>query len=516
MASDLPPNSLERSPLLGASTDSDTGRPAVSRRTVAIICLALFLVVEFAATVLAISLSQVEEAVICRQFYPDVDDVAADPRCKDHDVQSELSTIQGWAFTFGIIPGIVTAIPYGIAADKYGRRAILSLSLLGTFLAELVGVTICRFPEIFPIRLVWLATLLLMIGGGPFVFNAIIFTIASDVSTAAQRSVVFFYVAAIAITGKLISGPLAYMAIEYDPWFAIDIGLFFLFTSVLVALACPETHPGKMAQPEDSNNRSDNVDNNNDQDEAIGVQGNDDGSIASSNSLKDVPLWRRIAIVLELDQIPILFRYFFVENKRLGLLLVSLIFTTFGNYASILLLQYTTKRFGWTWAQAGLLSSVTAFVNLVLLAVVLPVVSQLLITRFSPVVKDALLARAGMVVLLTGTFGIGFSNTSPLLITSLMIQSLGYGYDSSLRSLLVVLAGENNIAMLFTAMSVVQNIGLLVAGPLLAWVFRVGLRWGGAWTGLPYFATGCLLSCAACIIFGVRLVNVPTSSPRHS
>ena len=118
-----------------------------------------------------------------------------------------------------------------------------------------------------------------------------------------------------------------------------------------------------------------------------------------------------------------------------------------------------------------------------------------------------------MVALLVGSFGIGFSSTSPMLVVTLMIYSLGYGYDSTLRSLLVVLAGEQHTAMLFTAISVLQNIGMLIAGPLMAWTFRVGLNWGGVWIGLPFIATGCLFSCAACILFGVRLTN--PSAARH-
>ncbi len=119
-------------------------RGTASRIKIAVLCLALFLVIEFAATILAICISQIQEGVICQGFYPDVEDTKTDPRCKDDRVQSELSTIQGWGFTFAIIPGIITAVPYGVAADKYGRRIILSLSLLGTFLVEALGMIICE------------------------------------------------------------------------------------------------------------------------------------------------------------------------------------------------------------------------------------------------------------------------------------------------------------------------------------------------------------------------------------
>lgn len=310
------------------------------------------------------------------------------------------------------------------------------------------------------------------------------------------------------------------MVVERDVWLSVYLGMACLFVSVLIALAFPETRVPSVAETEEPSN---------DESERS------DGSV-SSNTIKTRVLWTRIYDILELKQMAILVKYFFWENKRIGLLLFSLIFTTLGNYASIILMQYTTKRFGWTWgkvrydtvlmilypscfshehsvanilSKASLLWSVSAFVNLVLLVVILPAISQVLLFRYrlSPIAKDALLARAGLMALLIGTFGIGFSSTSSMLITTLVIYSLGYGYDSSLRSLLIALAGEQHTAMLFTAMSVLQNIGMLIAGPLMAWAFRVGLRWGGVWIGLPFIATGCLLSCAACIVFGVRLTS---------
>lgn len=50
------------------------------------------------------------------------------------------------------------------------------------------------------------------------------------------------------------------------------------------------------------------------------------------------------------------FHFLFWQNKILGLVLVSIMFGTLGRAASILLLQYISKRFGWSWSQVRLLS----------------------------------------------------------------------------------------------------------------------------------------------------------------
>ncbi|RFU76433.1 mfs transporter [Trichoderma arundinaceum] len=75
-----------------------------SRITIAALCVLMLLVVEFAATLLAIFISQILEGNFYLSFYPDVDDTLTDPRYKKNENgQSELPTIQGWDFTFAVI-----------------------------------------------------------------------------------------------------------------------------------------------------------------------------------------------------------------------------------------------------------------------------------------------------------------------------------------------------------------------------------------------------------------------------
>ena len=160
------------------------------------------------------------------------------------------------------------------------------------------------------------------------------------VSSGHCRSTVFFYIAAVAIGAKLISGPLAYIAVEHDAWLSVYIGLACLFFSVLIALAFPETRDLSAAGSQESHGT-----------DSAGSNGESRDSSPSDSFSKNRAVWTRISDALELKQMAVLVRYFFWENKRLGLLLVSFAFTTLGNYASVLLMQYTTKRFGWTWAK---------------------------------------------------------------------------------------------------------------------------------------------------------------------
>lgn len=143
--------SSERTPLLpdsaGHSSDAapcvayEGEIPPLRRLAIALPYLLVFLAFEIAVSLVAIPMSPIQEVIICRKHYADV--VGADPRCKNEVVQSELSMLKGWEVTFALIPGMVTAVPYGMAADKYGRRLVLGLSLLGLTLSQAADIIIC-------------------------------------------------------------------------------------------------------------------------------------------------------------------------------------------------------------------------------------------------------------------------------------------------------------------------------------------------------------------------------------
>lgn len=78
------------------------------------------------------------------------------------------------------------AIPYGNLADR-GRRPILLLIIPSAFLYLAYSTIILWFSNIFPLRFIWLASFAFVIGGGPAVISAVIFTVVADVATEKQR-----------------------------------------------------------------------------------------------------------------------------------------------------------------------------------------------------------------------------------------------------------------------------------------------------------------------------------------
>lgn len=91
-------------------------------------------------------LSQILESILCRQYY-DTSDPTLDPRCKDETVQGELSMLLSMRATFELLPTVIFSIPYGIAADIYGRKPVIILATIGCVLYGILNLVICMFTN---------------------------------------------------------------------------------------------------------------------------------------------------------------------------------------------------------------------------------------------------------------------------------------------------------------------------------------------------------------------------------
>lgn len=131
-------------PLLGR--DSPEEPRDLYRQNVIILMFAFIFLIGLGAGLLFAPSSAIMENIICRSRYPDVTPnvMAGDPRCKEPAVQGTLATIRGWATTLDCIPGILGAVPYGIMSDKWGRKPVLVLSLLGLVLAVGWSFVVCK------------------------------------------------------------------------------------------------------------------------------------------------------------------------------------------------------------------------------------------------------------------------------------------------------------------------------------------------------------------------------------
>lgn len=130
----------ERERLISPVLDNRSNK--VKSYPIIIRCFFLSICMEISNVLVTIPLNQILESIICHRTFSDLSN-GTDPRCKNENVQRELSFIRGWQLTFDVIPGLLTAMLYGLAAKRCGRQFILALSVLGGTLAAGFVIFIC-------------------------------------------------------------------------------------------------------------------------------------------------------------------------------------------------------------------------------------------------------------------------------------------------------------------------------------------------------------------------------------
>ncbi len=125
------------------------------------------------------------EEVICRQYYAKLQTGADGLDCKIEPIQSELALINGWKDTLSLIPGeqdfsetwpiallnangigLILSIPYAALATRIGSNVVLNMALVGMLLNEVWVAVVSAMPQVFPLRVIWLAGIFTIIGGG--------------------------------------------------------------------------------------------------------------------------------------------------------------------------------------------------------------------------------------------------------------------------------------------------------------------------------------------------------------
>jgi hypothetical protein len=93
----------------------------------------------------------------------------------------------------------------------------------------------------------------------------------------------------------------------------------------------------------------------------------------------------------------------------------------------------------------------------------------------------------------------------------LIVYTLGTGFTPIVRSLVTFLVESHHasktsdIARLYALISVMEGIGSLVAGPGMAWAFRLGMSLGQRWLGLPFGFATVLFALISVIVFSTRV-----------
>ena len=472
-----------------------------TRQSIILVLLLVILLCSFGDQLEEAPLARIYESIICYKYYEQHDTSKLRlPRnelgagaiggvdemwCKEPEVQDDLAMLNGLQPFLDGLPGLLLAVPFGWAADRYGRWPFLMLNIIQAIVKLAWAQFVAWQWQIFDVRALWARSLFCILGGGDQVASALFFVSVSDVVSEKERASVFLRVGATNISASLFMPPLAALLMRRSPWIPSLMGTAMFLLAILLYSFVPETL--NYTTPED--HLTPNI---------IPVQGPE---TITADPLVPANFVVRSAIKLKKTMT------FLTRDYRVTLLILPFITHMLAASSTQLLLQYISKRYNLTFSSATLLVTVRNGVQVLLLFTILPCVSTLAMKRFrlSSQTKDLYLARASQVLAAVGWVAVAASPNIPVVAISLAVVSMGQGAMLLVRSFLSSIVPADEIARTYSVIAIVDTVGVMLGSPLLAILFEKGMVKGPAWTGLPFLFLGSSAALFAGLLFVIRL-----------
>ncbi|KAF4587170.1 MFS transporter [Ophiocordyceps camponoti-floridani] len=436
---------------------------------------------------------EIVEDIICRGHFPDhkLRMPVVDGRCKDAAVQKTLAMIRSWSMSADMLIPLVVQVPYGIVADRYGRKTVLILAFVGCVLQTSWVILVLRLPDIFSVWSLLYGSAAYAIGGGGQMAAAMIWTIVTDITPISDRTTVFYQLQACYLLFAVLVNPLSAFLLSIDPWIGMWLGFGALIVSVASACLIPETLRLR--------------------------QRNDETEHVSSARDGETPMTSKAAWFVEVGEavrrdVGHVWHFVFASRSIVTIILAYGLYIPAKLGVRLNILQYMTRRFGWEWSTATYISTISNITSVIVLLFILPCISAILVKRhnYNTLGRDLLLSRVSSFLVVLGGFLLAFASTRWLFISSLVITSLGTGFTVLCRALLNALVEAHTVATVNTIMSMIETLVSLVGAPSLGWLLSRGLEVGGPWLGLSFLVSSAL---SALSFLAISFYRVPDEVP---
>ncbi|RYP16574.1 hypothetical protein DL765_005035 [Monosporascus sp. GIB2] len=435
-------------------------------------------------------LTRIIEDILCQRYYSSHDshppggDQIDEKLCKENIIQTDLQDIVSIMTMLSSIAAFFAAFPWGLAADRIGRKPVVVLAVLGLVVGLLFQMVVLRFHDVFSVRLIWLSSASAVIGGGNAVLTAIVMSIVVDATSERDRAVAFMWVHVASIGGNLCSPTLGSLMMgRTGPWPCLWVGISLVTTGAISFLFLPETLHHKQQGEE-------------------------------AQEVETTGIKPRIAHTLDKFKESLSI----VKTPSLVLLiLVVFVAMPVNSSVSQFMAQFISKRYGIKLSQTGYVQTVYGISHVFQAFIVLPWLSRALLRSTTPAKlrasdehhRDLSLAQWSFGILAVGFLVLGLAATLPGFVFGLIVMALGSAYSSLVRSLMSLYVDPEHTSRLFSLVGMAEVLGAAYAQPFLARLFKLGLRLGGGWIGLPYYGLSLLIALCMGLLLFVRL-------PKHT
>ncbi|KND90093.1 hypothetical protein TOPH_05323, partial [Tolypocladium ophioglossoides CBS 100239] len=375
--------------------------------------------------------------------------------CKVDVLQGEVAMLKGLQIAFDGIGMLMFSVPRAYAADLHGRKPVILLLTLALFVKYTFVELICYFGGTVPLKWAWLSALHTLCGGSVTVATALIYTIISDVVPENERVAIFFQVMAATIATQFLGSLISAALMIWNPWIPMLLGL---------------AHRNPLFYSRDPGLRRFSIANT---------------FFIDLNGSSSAPAFAMAEFVVprpKLDTLPC------YDIRVLGIVSAFVVHMLFLNRD--VMLQYISTRYKISLAQAAVLISIRSGLVFLLCVFILPIISIYCRNKFKSERSDLILSRISAALITLGFLGLGLAPNLPLSVSALVLNSLGWGLFSFLRSLLTSLVDTHKVARLNSVIGVFDTVGLMIGSPLLAALFTRGVELEGLWFGLPFLFCG--------------------------
>jgi MFS family permease len=356
------------------------------------------------------------------------------------------------------------------------------------------------FPRV-PIWTIYLSGLPGLFGGNFDVGLAMLFASYTDVMpSATERASLFFLTTSMQFLAQTICPPIGAWLMNLDgkggtPQVNLAVSTALAILTALIAIFLfPETlHESKKPKDQEIQNQHEN-------------NSQESGPVLKDGPAKNVVIdWIRKAVNGFVESVSGL------GALNLVLLSLSICFSATGIKAIDWygLIQYPIIKLHWTFPEASHVISIQGFLMLLHFSLLLPFLNRTAATWLRSSGHAHFAIMAGSCLLLTaGSLLIGFSSTTAMFVTGVMVYSFGEGLPTATQAFIVSLVEKEKVARVMATLSMTSIFGKFMASLLFPKVLALGLDSHiKVLIGLPFFTSAALfvLSSVCFTIVGLKM-----------
>jgi MFS family permease len=439
------------------------------------------------------ALIQVMENIICDDYYgTQSDDAVAGlqvlGRCKVQAVQKELAFVRGVHQLVPVFAGVLCTVPYGLLADRIGRKPVLMLSGAGMAAGFAWVLAVCYW-QFAPLRWAWLSGAFLFVGGGDSVLSSVSYVMITDVTERPERAQIFLCLHAADVLSGFFGPALSAALMETGHLWTVLVlsGAASFFGAFVIPSLIPETlHLSHHAAATNSQLCAA-------QDDA------DSESLASGGGTKaHAGLLAPIRSVLTSNSQAVLLLCIYAPQTA-----ARELFNSVG-------LQYSNVKFDLSYGRGNVLLSLFQGAQGLLALVLLPFITRVVATPrgWPALVRDRFYAIVSIGATTAGLLVLAWAPMLIIEVVGLLVVSLGSCTNGLLMSLMGGAVRSDQVSAIYSAALMLNILVRSLAAPIFNGLLVEGMELGWNWLGLPFAVMAVVMACELMASWFIRAEKI--------